>query len=214
MSKLRSKLTYANVMVTIALFLALGGTGYAAATLPKNSVGTTQLRSGAVTSSKVKDGSLQATDFKANQLPRGPQGASGPQGERGPAGEPGPRGPAAGTAIAPLDLPNNGSGTVADVPGVGRLDALGCGDLNVDMHFVNTSGASQSWVLTSSFQARLSWPADAGTLAPGGVLDNGHNDKWDIVRLSVVGPRSATFEVSVTRTAANHCLFWGHVLSA
>ena len=57
-------LSYANVMATIAIFVALGGGAYAATALPKNSVGATQLRTDAVTSSKVKDGSLRRTDFR------------------------------------------------------------------------------------------------------------------------------------------------------
>jgi hypothetical protein len=80
-SKLRSKLTFANVVSLLALFVALGGTSYAVAKLPKNSVGSKQLRKSSVTSSKVKDRSLLATDFKAGQLPAGVQG---PQGARGP----------------------------------------------------------------------------------------------------------------------------------
>jgi hypothetical protein len=43
----------ALVISLIALFVALGGTTYAATSLPKNSVGTTQLKSGAVTPPKV-----------------------------------------------------------------------------------------------------------------------------------------------------------------
>jgi hypothetical protein len=86
-----------NLVAYLALFLALGGTSaYAAGALPKASVGTKQLKKSAVTSAKVRDGSLQARDFAAEQLPRGergPQGASGPQGERGLQGERGPEGP-------------------------------------------------------------------------------------------------------------------------
>lgn len=80
----------------VALFVALGGTGYAAATLPARSVGAKQLRSNAVTSAKVKDRSLLAKDFKAGQLPtgaRGPAGATGPAGAAGAQGAPGPTGP-------------------------------------------------------------------------------------------------------------------------
>lgn len=47
------RLTYANVTATIALFVALGGASYAAVALPANSVGTRQLRSGAVTPAKL-----------------------------------------------------------------------------------------------------------------------------------------------------------------
>ena len=38
-----------------ALFVALGGTSYAAFSLPNNSVGTKQLKNGAVTGSKIKN---------------------------------------------------------------------------------------------------------------------------------------------------------------
>lgn len=90
------------VISIVALFVALGGTSYAAVALPRNSVGAPQLRRGAVTtaklargavtSAKVKDGSLLAKDFKPGQLPAGPQGAPGPQGPQGPQGAPGPKG--------------------------------------------------------------------------------------------------------------------------
>jgi hypothetical protein len=73
-SSIRTRLTYANVVASLALFLALGGVSYAAVTLPKNSVGSKQIKSNAVTSSKVKDGSLLGKDFKAGQLPTGPKG--------------------------------------------------------------------------------------------------------------------------------------------
>ena len=89
MKKPRLKLTFANVVASLALFLALGGGAWAAASLPKNSVGTNQLKNGAVTGGKVRDGSLAAADFQAGVLLAGPQGAVGP---RGADGEPGPRG--------------------------------------------------------------------------------------------------------------------------
>jgi hypothetical protein len=84
------------VVAFIALLVAMGGTGYAAITLPKNSVGTKQLKKNAVRSSKVKNGSLLRSDFKAGQLPAGPQGQQGAQGAQGPQG---PRGPAGATNV-------------------------------------------------------------------------------------------------------------------
>jgi hypothetical protein len=80
-------------MATIALFLALGGSAYAALQLPKGSVGTRQLKKNAVVSSKVKNGSLLKRDFRAGQLPRGLPGPKGDQGPAGPRGEHGPAGP-------------------------------------------------------------------------------------------------------------------------
>jgi hypothetical protein len=90
MNRLRGKLTYANVVATLALFLALaGGTAYAATHLGKNSVGTAQLKKNAVTGAKVKNGSLGAADFAAGQLPAGPTGPRGPEGPAGAEGAPG-----------------------------------------------------------------------------------------------------------------------------
>jgi hypothetical protein len=87
--RVRSHLTYANVMASIAVFVALGGTSAAAVALKKNSVGTKQLKKNAVTSTKVKNGSLAAGDFKAGQLKRGPAGVQGPAGPQGPKGDAG-----------------------------------------------------------------------------------------------------------------------------
>ncbi len=44
-----NRLTYANVVATLALFIALGGASYASLVLPAGSVGRSQLRGGAVT---------------------------------------------------------------------------------------------------------------------------------------------------------------------
>jgi collagen triple helix repeat protein len=75
----------------LALFIALSGTAYAA-TLPRNSVGTAQLKNNAVTTAKVDNRSLLATDFKSGQLPAGPRGAQGAQGAQGPQGAQGAQG--------------------------------------------------------------------------------------------------------------------------
>jgi hypothetical protein len=59
MSRLRSKLTYANVIATLALFIAMGGASAVAATqLAKNSVGTKQLKADSVTAAKIKNGAI------------------------------------------------------------------------------------------------------------------------------------------------------------
>jgi hypothetical protein len=50
----RSKLTYSNVIATMALFIALGGVAVAATQLPRNSVGANQLKRGAVTAAKIR----------------------------------------------------------------------------------------------------------------------------------------------------------------
>jgi hypothetical protein len=52
MKRFRPRLTYANVIASLALFVALGGSAIAAG-LAKNSVGPTQLKKGAVQASKL-----------------------------------------------------------------------------------------------------------------------------------------------------------------
>jgi hypothetical protein len=101
-ARLASRLTYANVVASLALFVALGGGAYAAVALPKNSVGSRQIKNAAVThadlaknavtGANVKDGSLLSADFKTGQLPAGPpgpKGDSGAPGLPGAAGQPG-----------------------------------------------------------------------------------------------------------------------------
>jgi hypothetical protein len=102
---LRHRPSPATVIACIALAVALGGTSYAAVSLPRGSVGSAQLKKNAVVSSKVKNRSLLAIDFKRGQLPRGargPQGLPGATGATGATGAKGDKGDtgAAGSAAA------------------------------------------------------------------------------------------------------------------
>jgi hypothetical protein len=108
-SRVRSRLTYANVISSLALFLALAGGSYAAINIPKNSIGAKQLKKNAVTSVKVKPGSLLTSDFKSSAR----QGLRGPAGPRGLQGVQGVPGPVTG------DLPSG-----ATLRGVYNLDAV------------------------------------------------------------------------------------------
>ena len=58
----------AMVVACIALTVALGGTSYAAITLPKNSVGTKQLKKNAVTGLKVKANAITSPKVASNSL--------------------------------------------------------------------------------------------------------------------------------------------------
>jgi hypothetical protein len=79
MKRVRSKLSYANVVSTICLFVVLGGSAYAASQLPKNSVGTKQLKNGAVSLAKINAAAKQAL--------KGATGAPGAPGAAGAAGK-------------------------------------------------------------------------------------------------------------------------------
>jgi hypothetical protein len=85
--RLRSHLTFANVVSLVALFVALGGISYAAIRLPANSVGTKQLKKGAVTDKKIN-----ARTRARLRGAIGPAGPQGPQGERGLQGGKGEQG--------------------------------------------------------------------------------------------------------------------------
>lgn len=98
------RLSYSNVMATVAVFIALGGTSYAAVKITSkdvkngsltgsdvrnNSLGKRDIKTGAIGSAEVRDRSLLARDFRTGQLPAGVQG---PKGDKGDKGDPGPGG--------------------------------------------------------------------------------------------------------------------------
>ena len=100
----------ALVVASLALLVALTGTGVAAVSaIPRNSVGSLQLkpnsvtnakiRANAVTSAKVKNRSLLRADFAVGQLPAGPTGPQGPAGPPGPAGPAGAAGTVANVTV-------------------------------------------------------------------------------------------------------------------
>jgi hypothetical protein len=67
--QIRKRLTYANVMSTIAVFLVVGGaTAFAAQQLGKKTVGTKQLKANAVTASKIKKDAVTTKKIKDNAV--------------------------------------------------------------------------------------------------------------------------------------------------
>jgi hypothetical protein len=101
MKRLLGKLTYGNVLSTLCLVLLVGGgTAFAATQLPKNSVGSKQLKKGAVTPAKLSKASKSTlTGATGPAGPTGPKGAQGSRGDKGEKGERGEKGAAGTTNI-------------------------------------------------------------------------------------------------------------------
>jgi hypothetical protein len=128
---LHTGLSYANVMATVAVFIALGGGAYAAVGLPADSVGTSQIKRDAVTRSRLADDSVSTAQLAHSSvtlnrlssgvrslLTRNAPAVQGPAGVAGPAGAPGTRSflaaggdtstYASGATLVSLAVPSNG----------------------------------------------------------------------------------------------------------
>jgi hypothetical protein len=120
--RLRPKLTFANVMVVILAFVVLGGGAYAATQIPRNSVGTAQLKNRAVTPKKLSKKTLATIEemirsygLKLSSAPGpvGPTGPTGPTGEGVPPGGTIPAGTTLRGSVAPSVLtPTPGGSSV------------------------------------------------------------------------------------------------------
>jgi hypothetical protein len=66
--RIRSNLTFANVISVIALFVALGGASYAAVNLPKNSVGPKQIKKRAVRGKHINRNAVSASKIQGNSI--------------------------------------------------------------------------------------------------------------------------------------------------
>ena len=154
------RLSYANVVASLALFVALGGSSYAAVSITGKEVRDGSLtgrdmrdgsltgrdiRTGSLTSRVVRDHSLLARDFAAGQLPRGPRGNPGP---------PGPAGTPNGYTKAEADgrfLPLNGKAADANaldgIPATGFVH--GGGDVAFRQSLLIQNQAIANWMSVS-----------------------------------------------------------------
>jgi hypothetical protein len=154
---------HSTVAAYLALFIALGGTSYAAAKLPKNSVGASQIKTNGVGSSEVKNGALRKVDFKAGELPAGAQGPQGVQGLKGDKGDKGETGNV-GAATAhftqhPSDLAAGASATLTVFCPAGK-QAIG-GGIRGDAQDSEATTVTSSRPSASADSTNP--PADGGT---------------------------------------------------
>ena len=171
-----------TIISLIALFVALGGTSYAAIALaPKNSVGSPQ----------VINGSLQTVDLskkaraalKGNRGPAGPAGAQGAQGAAGLTGAAGAAGPAGATGPAGSAGAVGATGPAGASGAAGATGPRGPSDVYqaADLSFV-------AWTTTYSTQRSLSLPAGNWLVTATGVANsNGGADEHVDCRMQLGG---------------------------
>jgi hypothetical protein len=99
LQRLWSRLTYANVIATIAIFISLGGSSYAVLRITGKNVADNSLTGADIkdlTNRDIRDHSLLRRDFRPGQIraqsagPQGPKGDRGDRGDKGDQGTPGP----------------------------------------------------------------------------------------------------------------------------
>jgi hypothetical protein len=198
-----------NLVAYLALFVALGGSSYAAVRLTPGSVRTRALAKGAVTHKKlalnsvttanVADRSLTRADFKLGAL-RGP-GRSGNPGPAGPAGRSGgayigARASSAGTVVAPhqatTNVPLSGGTWTQEA---GELDLL-AGTVTVKSPSACSGSFGNSLVVSvdgkaNTFGVPPQIPASANATVP--------------ILVGTVGEPGASTQHRVTAALANSC---------
>ena len=183
----------------VALFIALGGTSYAAVIPSPNSVRSKHIRNGqvkggdiarnavrakhiakgAINSDDIQDGSIKAADIDLDSLPKltGTPGPTGPVGPAGAAGKDGERGPTGATGPAgSADTPQEVLDKLKTVDGAGSgLDADLLGGLPVtdfQKRVTGTCGAAQ-YLQTVAADGTVTCGTDAGGDITAVVAGNG-----------------------------------------
>jgi hypothetical protein len=160
--QLRKRLTYANVMSSIAIFLVLGGaTAIAANQLGKNSVGSKQLKKNAVTTSKIKTNAVTTakikngavTGAKVNLGSLGTVPNAAHAGSADNAGTAGNAGKVNGVSVSKFNIRSSGGTAETDVFNNGHLRITfacdGAGAITVNAYTASDHASIQSYGTSS-----------------------------------------------------------------
>ena len=237
------RLSYANVMSTVAVFMVLGGGAYAATTLPAGSVGKQQLRSGAVTRAKLAARSVTTRKLAvgavtSRRLSRGVRnrldraaGPAGPPGATGPAGPAGPAGPgAARIAFAAAATAAPALATVLDVPGLKLEGActLSGDTVSLPLSITATETSQAQETITIDTGTDPANPQNAATnnlqfelpagiaFGPGGPQASG-DDYFRVIATLIVTAPSRTMTVNaviIVNAATQRCSMSGTAVTA
>jgi hypothetical protein len=164
MPRRRDRLSYANVTASLALFVALGGTSYAAIKLPAKSVGTIQLKSRAVTNAKiapravdgsrVRDGSLRGADVAAGSVDGSKLRDGSVTG--------------ADLAAGAVDGSKVRDGSLTGADLAGKVPAAGTADMLAGVQRITVPGTSEPGAVDAPTSRTASATCPAGTFVAGG----------------------------------------------
>jgi hypothetical protein len=160
----RGRLSYANVTASLALFVALGGTSYAAIKLPAKSVGTIQLKSRAVTNAKIAVGAVDGHKVRNFSLIGADLGAGAVDGSKVRDGSLTGADIAAGAVDG--SKVRDGSLTGADV--AGKVAAATIADGLAAIQRIAVPGASEPAVPPAFTNRTATATCPAGTFVVGG----------------------------------------------
>jgi len=210
MSKMRERMSFANVMSVVAVFIALGGTSFAISQLPKNSVGSKQLKKNSVTAAKIRKGAITGAKIKLSTLGPVPSAVrAGTAGRADTAADASTlQGNAAGAFVrgnaqvfsVRRQLEIGESDQLVAVPNIGTMNAkctMGTTFPKVDFSFRNESGGTMDQTL------EYATGTDAGSVPNEGTIGSG-GEAFAALRMKVATRTSpATIVVFDLNMAAN-----------
>lgn len=218
MKKILGKLTYANVVATLALFLVLtGGAALAASQLGKNSVGSRQLKKNAVTTAKIKAHAVTGAKIKLSSLGKVPSAASADNAnalQGNPASSFMQGGGRFFSARRELAI-GDSNVTLMTLPGIGHVTTsckMGKTYPQGDFEIFNESGSEMDQTL------QYGEGVDGGTAANGKSVGFGGNEYVDAVTVQVSTHSTpsvvATLNLSFLKNENAGCHFFGQATLA
>ena len=171
MRRVLNRMSYANVMSTVAVFVALGGTSYAVMQLPRNSVGSPQIRSSAVGSSELQRNAVRSRGIRDRSIALRDISLAARTSLRGAAGAPGAKGDPGVPGVAYRAVVNSGGGIVrgnavtADHQGgSGRYSVAFDRDVSSCVATATLSDAQNGGTLETPPAGRITMGVDGGRI--------------------------------------------------